>query len=125
MIKSGHINYGESMMNIETIKNNFVNDVKEILKEKLSKQFSLEVRDSVADGMANYMLTSDAFYIGGGYAIFAGEHLMDIYSQKRSKYGTFGDYKFGYKSYDVKYDLDTFFEFLDFELASKILNVMN
>lgn len=112
-------------MNLATIKSNFVNDVKKALQERLKNNTVIEVRDSVADGMANYMLTSEAFYIGGGYAVFAGEHLMDIYSQKRSKYGTFGDYRFGYKSYDVKYDLDTFFEFLDFELASKILNVMN
>lgn len=111
-------------MNVETIKKNFVNDVKEALKEQLKEKVPIEVRESVADGMANYMLTSDAFYIGGGYAVFAGEHLMDIYMQKRSKHGTFGDYSFGYKSYDVKYSLDTFFELLDFELAAKFFNLL-
>lgn len=111
-------------MNVEKLKSNFVNDVKELLREQLNKKVSIEFHESIADGIARYRLTPDAFYIGGGYANFAGECLEDIYIKKYSKIGVFGDYSFGYNYYDVKYDLETFFDNLEYELAAKIIAVI-
>lgn len=112
-------------MNVLTIKNNFVKDVKELLKEKLKENLVVKVSNSVADGREDYMLKNDGFYIGGGYAKFAGEYLEDMYMKKSSKLGVFGDYSFGHSYYDVKYDLETFFDNLDYELAAKILAEIN
>lgn len=109
-------------MNVEKIKSNFVKDVKELLIEQLNKKVSIEILESIGDDIARYRLTPDAFYIGGGYAEFAGESMEDIDMTKNSKYGVFGDYAFGYRHFIVKYDLDTFFNFLDYSLASKLLD---
>ena len=111
-------------MNVEKLKSNFVNDVKELLKEQLNKKVSIEFQESIADGIARYRLTPEAFYIGGGYSEFANEYIEDIYIKKTSKYGVFGDYNFGYRNFSVKYDLETFFDNLEYELASKIISVI-
>lgn len=111
-------------MNLSTIKSNFVEEVKVFLKEKVKDKEVINFSEHIADGVARYLLCSDGFYIGGAYAEFAGESLDSMFMNKKSKFGVYGDYSFGYHYYEVKYSLDTFFKFLDYSLASKIIGAI-
>lgn len=109
------------MINVDQIKKQFVSQVIELIKERISLKEVIEISISIADGYADYLICDQGFYMSGFYAEFAGDSMEQFYSDEVLRIGEKTKLKYNNSEYEVRFELETFYNNLPYYLASEIL----